>query len=1661
MSNPRVRLCRHLSVLSLSLVLVGRLTAQGQVMVDLNGNGMSDIWELIYGAAGLDPKGDADGDGASNLQEAIAGTDPFDPNSVPKVSAVTMAGTNVSVSIACALGKQYQLQSAQPFSGGGWSNWTTEATMVVRSGSVLTLTAPAGSTTKFYRIAISDVDTDGDGVNDWEEYQLGLDPMKPSSNGQLDASGNPLGDYPYVVGKLAVQNVVTISATAPTANEPDPGQPALNLGLFTVTRGGFPLNAITVNLGLAGPGPGTAVEGVDHAVLPRSLYFPVGTSSQTITVTPLANTNLAAPVVASLLVRSGSGYKVGPTSQAGVLIYPSATVGGSGLMGQYFTNSSTSYSSSANFNPANLVLTEVDPTIDFTWGTSTLPFTNSGYYTVRWTGQVQPQFSETYFFDVKSDDGIKLWVNDQLIIDRWLQQSGGADNIGSIVLQAGVRYDIRLDYFQYGGSAQAHLSWYSASQPKQVIPSGRLYAAGQTPAPTALTSPLSAVAFLGQPFTFALTAANSPLMYTATNLPPGLSLNATNGMISGVPNLAGDYQVLVTAANAGGLGASVLDLQVIDTGSAVSREIWSGATGTNIADIPINTPATSVTTLGSLEGITGFGSNYGERIRGYLTVPATGNYYFWIAGSDSAELWISNDSEPANKVRRAYVTPSPNPFAPPANGTGVRQWNVQPTQRSPWLALVAGQKYYVEILHKAGMGTGDNWSVGWLQDPSGTNTTAGGVVPGFVLSRYFPLPTVDAPGTLYTANLLAEPGVISTGVGSATLRVSADGSQAVLGFSFSGLSAPVTGRHIHCDQYLNSPSQIIFDIDTATPQPDGTYVWTLAPVGTLSSADLLEIVREGKSYINIHSVNYPAGEISGHFTLANGTQTFTPPPAPPAWADDHADPNAAARFLVQTTFGSTANDIANVQAQGYSAWINQQFSQPASHHFPLVLSNISSDPTRPYPSSLTFNAWWQQSVTAPDQLRQRMAFALSEILVISENSGLMDNAQALSAYYDLLLDDAFGNFRTVLEDVTLSPAMGSFLNMLGNDHGNIVTGIHANENYAREIEQLFSIGLNRMWPDGTLVMNSQSSLVPTYNQNVIMGFASVFTGWSYHQPNQSNGRLPTNFYPPSDYVDPMVLVPTHHELGTKLLLDNVVLPAAAGSQANPNTTNFDAYCSHDLEAALDTLFNHQNVGPFICRELIQRLVTSDPSRDYIYRVVQAFNDNGAGVRGDLQAVLKAILLDYEARSSQVSSLATFGKQREPLLRATALARAFPAATSLGGSYSQNGNQVLSITTTNAHRLYTGDIVWLNFSDTSGQAAPFSQGYRVTVTSPNSFTVLPPGLSQGSYIESSSTNNPNTNNIAVTIPGNGLLPGEPVYLTFTNGGAISGLYQVFSTNSTSTFNVTAMDSQSITGGCLMPRLSAGGFTQKGTNITVDFAGPHGLNPGDPFYVVFTSGTGTNGQYTVGTVPDPLHFTFTVTNKTGQTQNSMTIYPLVAPPLTRSGNVAVQLSTWHMSYTDSSLTQTPLRSPTVFNFFMPDFRFPGALASAGLTTPEFQLTSDTSVAVQMNFMQSGFLVNANTNGLSSFVSGNGAIALDVSPWMTSAYTSNAGIPSLVDALSTLLTGGQLDASAKNAIVAYVANTTNFPYGTPPTDSQMRDRVRAVAHLISVSPDFIIQK
>ncbi len=427
-----------------------------QATVDLNHNGMSDIWEWMYNAYGINPNTDPDGDGFSNLLEAIAGTNPFDSNSYPRITAASWSPTNFSVTLPCALGKQYQLQSIAAL---GDTNWFVETNVVARSETNLTLSAPVDAAVKFYRISISDVDSDGDGVNDWEAYQIGLDPFNPFSNGQQDSNGNALSDYAYVTNMLASQNVITIAATGAAATQPDPGQRATLTGAFTVTRGGFPLDSITVNLGLGGPGTGFAAAGVDYVALPASVTLGVGVSSQTITLTPMADTNLPTPVLAQLQLLPGANYTVGTASNASVVIYPSPAGKGSGLLGQYFTNSSTTYTNSKNFNLTNLFLTRIDPVIDFTWSNGMSPNLSNGYYCVRWTGQVQPQFSETYVFDVRSDDGCRLWVNDQLLINKWQSQSV-TDWTNAIALQAGARYDLKLEYLQYGGSAQAHLYWY-------------------------------------------------------------------------------------------------------------------------------------------------------------------------------------------------------------------------------------------------------------------------------------------------------------------------------------------------------------------------------------------------------------------------------------------------------------------------------------------------------------------------------------------------------------------------------------------------------------------------------------------------------------------------------------------------------------------------------------------------------------------------------------------------------------------------------------------------------------------------------------------------------------------------------------------------------------------------------------------------------------------------------------------------------------------------------------------------------------------------------------------------------------------------------------------------------------------------------------------------
>lgn len=365
-------------------------------------------------------------------------------------------------------------------------------------------------------------------------------------------------------------------------------------------------------------------------------------------------------------------------------------------------------------------------------------------------------------------------------------------------------------------------------------------------------------------------------------------------------------------------------------------------------------------------------------------------------------------------------------------------------------------------------------------------------------------------------------------------------------------------------------------------------------------------------------------------------------------SDRPATRGEASRFLAQATFGGSDTDVDALAASGYEAWLSAQIARPPTFVLPYMRAQAgTANPLERIPFHIFKQAWFVRALGAEDQLRQRVAFALSEILVVSERgNGLENDGLALGAYYDILLRNALGNYRQLLEDVTLSPAMGRYLSMYRNRKPDPANNIQSDENYAREVMQLFSIGLVKLNRDGSpLIVGGRT--VPTYDVGVVRGFARVFTGWACHcgqgQP------CPPDPFPVEPFTcsteHEMVPYETYHDRNAKTVLDGVVLPG--GRDARP-----------ELEAALDVLFNHPNVAPFIARQLIQKLVTSNPSPAYVDAVAAAFENNGQGVRGDLAATVRAMLVHPEARDGHRTMAQTFGKVREPLVRLAQLWRAF-------------------------------------------------------------------------------------------------------------------------------------------------------------------------------------------------------------------------------------------------------------------------------------------------------------------------------------------------------------------------------------------------------------------
>ncbi len=416
-----------------------------------------------------------------------------------------------------------------------------------------------------------------------------------------------------------------------------------------------------------------------------------------------------------------------------------------------------------------------------------------------------------------------------------------------------------------------------------------------------------------------------------------------------------------------------------------------------------------------------------------------------------------------------------------------------------------------------------------------------------------------------------------------------------------------------------------------------------------------------------------AGQTVGVSAITSSNSNMTNPNTTISGAGLGIDENAAARFLGFASLGADYETIQDVANQGISNWLDAQLALPPQVSFQDTTWDIWEHFKQLYINKWGYNtvanagdavipywfyfkmAWWNNIIQSDDHVRQRVAQAYSQIFVISEKSNLQLSGPGMASYYDLLYQNAFGNFRDLLYDISLHPMMGFYLSHINNPKSDVANNIHPDENYAREIMQLFSIGLFELNQDGTRKKDTQGNDIPTYDNDDIKEFAKIFTGLApagYWWPWEDYTSFPTQWG--NEYNDspattnnwqPMIAFDAWHEPGPKYLLNGQVVPAGQ------NTLQ-------DINDAIDNLFNHPNVGPFIGRLLIQRLVKSNPSPDYISRVAAAFNDNGNGVRGDMKTLIRTILTDAEAIDCSWTTHPTAGKMRETLLRYTQAIRAF-------------------------------------------------------------------------------------------------------------------------------------------------------------------------------------------------------------------------------------------------------------------------------------------------------------------------------------------------------------------------------------------------------------------
>ncbi len=537
---------------------------------------------------------------------------------------------------------------------------------------------------------------------------------------------------------------------------------------------------------------------------------------------------------------------------------------------------------------------------------------------------------------------------------------------------------------------------------------------------------------------------------------------------------------------------------------------------------------------------------------------------------------------------------------------------------------------------------------------------------------------------LFIAYLRPEDNAVTTASGLATILLEGDNSVGSVQLSFHGLTSLQTAAHMHLRNPVSGPH-----IESLPLGQVSGHSWAVEAAQFITTDQgMLDALYQGQIYINVHSAMYPAGEIRGDFSQQDaGTELIIPdsPPEITVLEGDELNRDIV-RFLTQASFGATPDTIKSLRKRinnehggdrmaGYEAWIDDQLgmAMPSMEKFMRAMdqhqiSHFRNDSDKGY-----FNegynpgvtnretAWWLLALHAKDQLRQRMTFALSEVYVTSRvDPVIQDRAYGHTNYYDMLMSNAFGDFRTLLEDVSTHPIMGQYLSSLGNQKavtnelGEVI--ISPDENYARELMQLFSIGLIELHLDGSIKLGGDGLPIATYEQEDIVELARVFTGWSYSIINEPKSSLTEvendNFsyssgkqYYESQWMHRMKNFAEYHDDGSKALfvregIAQLEIPAGGDGES-------------DLEAVMNYLASHDNVAPFMARRLIQRFVTSNPSAGYIYRVASKWQETD----GNLGEVVKAILLDYEARSVSLVDNVGYGKKKEPLIHVSAVIRA--------------------------------------------------------------------------------------------------------------------------------------------------------------------------------------------------------------------------------------------------------------------------------------------------------------------------------------------------------------------------------------------------------------------